>query len=66
MADEKTCWASWWRCCRRSLRASYGRVDMHIDEAVKQSAIARAKAGVAEFAGMKVLVMETLDAQILS
>jgi phosphomannomutase len=39
----------------------YGRVDMHIDEAVKQSAIARAKAGVADFAGMKVLRVETLD-----
>jgi phosphomannomutase len=39
----------------------YGRVDMHIDEAVKQAAIARAKAGVADFAGMKVLRMETLD-----
>ena len=39
----------------------YGRVDMHINEAVKQSAIARAKAGVAEFAGMKVLRVETLD-----
>jgi phosphomannomutase len=39
----------------------YGRVDMHIDEAVKQSAIARAKAGVAEVAGMKVLRVETLD-----
>src|SRR5271168_3263899 len=39
----------------------YGRVDMHIDEAVKASAIARAKAGVAEFAGMKVLRVETLD-----
>jgi len=39
----------------------YGRVDMHIAEEVKQSAIARAKAGVAEFAGMKVLRMETLD-----
>jgi alpha-D-glucose phosphate-specific phosphoglucomutase len=39
----------------------YGRVDMHIDEAVKQSAIARAKAGVTEFAGMKVLRIETLD-----
>ena len=26
----------------------YGRVDMHIDEALKQSAIARAKAGVGE------------------
>jgi phosphomannomutase len=39
----------------------YGRVDMHIDEAVKQSAIARAKVGVADFAGMKVLRVETLD-----
>jgi phosphomannomutase len=39
----------------------YGRVDMHIDESVKQSAIARAKAGVADFAGMKVLRVETLD-----
>jgi phosphomannomutase len=44
----------------------YGRVDMHINEAVKQSAIARAgamkdRARVAEFAGMKVLRVETLD-----
>jgi phosphomannomutase len=39
----------------------YGRVDMHIEESVKQSAIARAKAGVSEIAGMKVLRMETLD-----
>ncbi len=39
----------------------YGRVDMHIDEELKQSAIARAKAGVADFAGMKVLRVETLD-----
>ena len=39
----------------------YGRVDMHIDEAVKQSAISRAKAGVTELAGMKVLRVETLD-----
>jgi phosphomannomutase len=39
----------------------YGRVDMHIDEAVKQAAIARAAAGVADFAGMKVLRVETLD-----
>ncbi len=39
----------------------YGRVDMHIDETLKQSAIARAKAGVADFAGMKVLRVETLD-----
>jgi phosphomannomutase len=44
----------------------YGRVDMHIDEAVKQSAIARAGvvkdgAGLADFAGMKVLRVESLD-----
>jgi phosphomannomutase len=44
----------------------YGRVDMHIDERVKQSAIARAGAmkdgtAVADFAGMKVLRVETLD-----
>ena len=39
----------------------YGRVDMHITDALKQSAIARAKAGVKEIAGMKVLRVETLD-----
>jgi phosphomannomutase len=41
----------------------YGRVDMHIDEALKQSAIARAKAVKVgeEFAGMKVLKVGTLD-----
>jgi phosphomannomutase len=39
----------------------YGRIDMHIDEALKQSAIARAKAGVADIAGLKVLKVETLD-----
>jgi phosphomannomutase len=39
----------------------YGRIDMHIDEAIKQSAIARAKAGVSELAGMKVLRTEDLD-----
>ena len=39
----------------------YGRVDMHIDEELKQAAIATAKAGVADFAGMKVLRVETLD-----
>jgi phosphomannomutase len=39
----------------------YGRVDMHIEESVKQGAISRAKAGVADFAGMKVLRVETLD-----
>jgi len=39
----------------------YGRVDMHIDDELKQSAIARAKAGVTEVAGMKVLRVETMD-----
>jgi len=39
----------------------YGRVDMHIDETIKQSAITRAKAGVADIAGMKVLRVETMD-----
>ena len=41
----------------------YGRIDMHIDKALKQSAIARAKSIKAgeEFAGLKVLRVETLD-----
>jgi alpha-D-glucose phosphate-specific phosphoglucomutase len=39
----------------------YDRIDMHITEELKQSAIARAKAGVAEIAGLKVLKTETLD-----
>jgi phosphomannomutase len=41
----------------------YGRVDMHIDDGLKQSAIARAGAmqAGAEMAGMKVLRVETLD-----
>ena len=39
----------------------YDRIDMHITEELKQSAIARAKAGVSDFAGLKVLRVETLD-----
>jgi phosphomannomutase len=39
----------------------YGRIDMHIDEALKQSAIRRAKEGVKDVAGLKVLRVETLD-----
>ncbi|HEX4155333.1 MAG TPA: phosphoglucomutase/phosphomannomutase family protein [Acidobacteriaceae bacterium] len=42
----------------------YGRVDMHIAEELKQSAIRRAKEikeGATAFAGMKVLRVETLD-----
>ncbi|MEG9434662.1 phosphoglucomutase/phosphomannomutase family protein [Edaphobacter sp. HDX4] len=39
----------------------YGRIDMHIEETVKQSAITRAKTGLNEMAGMKVLRTEDLD-----
>jgi phosphomannomutase len=41
----------------------YGRIDMHIDDQLKQSAIARAKALTpgATMAGFKVLRVETLD-----
>ena len=39
----------------------YGRIDMHITDALKQSAIQRAAAGLTEFAGRKVLRTETLD-----
>jgi phosphomannomutase len=36
-------------------------VDLHIPEEIKQAAIRRAAAGVREFAGMRVLRLETLD-----
>jgi phosphomannomutase len=39
----------------------YGRLDLHIPEQTKQSAIRRAAAGVNEFAGMQVARQETLD-----
>jgi phosphomannomutase len=41
----------------------YGRIDMHIDEQLKQAAIARARATSAgdTMAGMKVLRVETMD-----
>jgi phosphomannomutase len=41
----------------------YGRIDMHIEESVKQGAIARARALSAgdTMAGMKVLRVETMD-----
>jgi phosphomannomutase len=39
----------------------YGRLDLHIPEVMKQSAIRRAGAGLKEFAGMPVLRLETLD-----
>jgi len=39
----------------------YDRIDMHITEELKRSAIARARAGVSDIAGLKVLRTETLD-----
>jgi phosphomannomutase len=39
----------------------YGRIDLHIAEDLKNSAIARARQGVKEFAGMPVERVETLD-----
>ena len=39
----------------------YGRIDMHITEALKQSAIERARSCTTDFAGMKVMRIETLD-----
>jgi phosphomannomutase len=39
----------------------YGRIDMHISDALKVSAIRRAREGVSEIAGLKVLRVETLD-----
>ena len=39
----------------------YGRIDMHIDEQLKQSAIARARLITNEFAGMPVLRVEMMD-----
>jgi phosphomannomutase len=39
----------------------YGRIDMHIPEDLKKSAIARARAGVGSFAGMPVERVDQLD-----
>ncbi len=39
----------------------YGRIDLHIDDALKNATIAKAKAGVKEFAGMPVERVSTLD-----
>jgi phosphomannomutase len=39
----------------------YGRIDLHIDDSIKNAAIARAKAGVTDIAGMKVLRTSDLD-----
>ncbi len=39
----------------------YGRIDMHITEEVKSSAIARAKGGLGHIAGRRILKMESMD-----
>jgi alpha-D-glucose phosphate-specific phosphoglucomutase len=39
----------------------YGRIDLHIADELKNATIAKARAGVADFAGMKVETVETLD-----
>ncbi len=39
----------------------YGRIDLHIDDSLKRATIARANAGIKDFAGMPVLRVETLD-----
>ena len=39
----------------------YGRIDLHIPDNLKNATIARARAGVKEFAGMPVERVETLD-----
>ncbi len=39
----------------------YGRIDMHIDDRLKQSAIKRASSGLTEIAGFKVLKTEDMD-----
>ncbi len=39
----------------------YARIDLHLENSIKESAIARARAGVDSFAGMKVTHVETLD-----
>ena len=39
----------------------YGRIDLHINDDLKNATIAKARAGVKEFAGMSVERVETLD-----
>jgi phosphomannomutase len=64
MADEKKTLGQLVAALQKEFgEHQYGRIDMHIEEGVKQGAIARAgavKAG-GTFAGMKVLRVETLD-----
>jgi phosphomannomutase len=39
----------------------YARIDMHIDDRLKQSAVKRASSGLTEFAGYRALKTETMD-----
>ncbi len=39
----------------------YGRIDLHIPDALKNATIAKAKSGLKEFAGMPIEKIETLD-----
>ena len=39
----------------------YGRIDMHINDRLKQSAIQRASSGLTEIAGLKILKTEDMD-----
>ncbi len=62
MADERKTLGELVRALQEEYgEHQYGRVDMHINEAIKQDAIARASAGVDAIAGMKVLRVETMD-----
>jgi phosphomannomutase len=64
MADEKMTLGELVRSLQEEFgEHQYGRIDMHIDDGLKQSAIARARAlGAGDtMAGMKVLRVETMD-----
>ncbi|MHB1673586.1 MAG: phosphohexomutase domain-containing protein [Acidobacteriaceae bacterium] len=62
MADERKTLAQLVATLQREYgEHHYGRLDLHIDEAAKDGAIARARAGVETFAGMPVDRVEALD-----
>ena len=51
-----------WRCLQEEFgEHQYGRIDMHIDDRLKRSAIARASSGLQAMAGYKVLRTEDMD-----
>jgi phosphomannomutase len=62
MAEEKRTLAELVRDLQQEFgEHHYDRIDLHIAEDIKKSAIKRAAAGVKEFAGMSVLRTEMLD-----